>query len=138
MVSSKNGKRTLRVNGYSRKAGDSIYPIKEGTVFKLKKKQKVNNKKLNIRAEHDCYIWIQRVSTRKTKRQPKNRMVKILMLKTPAIVGLQDKYIIWENLIEFRNITAYLRDGYEVLATNIRFEYKKRDYEAFYKLVGLL
>lgn len=120
-------------------AGHTKYPIKEGTVFRLKAVRKIFNREVKAKVNHVIYIWIQRLNTGKYDGQPKSRPIKVLFLQVPVIAAFKDKYIIRETSVQLRYIANELkRYDYDVVARNCKFNYSNYCYFNFYKYIGLI
>lgn len=119
--------------------GVSKYPVKEGVVFRLLKPKIRLNKEIGATIPHHVYIWIQRFNTGKYEGPPKARPIRALFLYIPMISCYKDKFIIWENKVQFKRITKDLNElGYKVIATNCKYYYNKWSYKNFYTKIGLL
>ena len=127
------------LDSYSVKAGDSVYPIEEGFVFKLQKPYKVKNRKVGAIVEHDAYLWIMKIHKGPKSKAPKDRKILITKVLIPKIKDLKNKYLIEKRNVQKETVCKYLLNyGYEVHARNVPYYYKKHDYYSFYVAVGLI
>ena len=127
------------MNSYSLKANDSIDPIKEGYILKLKKPYKVKNPQVGAVIEHDAYIWIMKIHKEQKNSPPKDRPVLITRILIPRIKDLRKKYIISRSKVQKETVIKYLLEyGYDIHAKNMSYYYRRHDYYKFYIAVGLI
>ena len=116
-------------------AGSSKYHIEPGFVLKLDRSRTV---KKTGGLEYDVYLWIQKKGCLLKGRQEKDRYYWILTCLVPRILALHDDVVLQRRRVQKDSISLQLKSGYSVIADDVIFWYRDKDYEEFYKRLGLL
>ncbi len=119
-------------------AGTCKYDIHPKYVLRLDRVRRRLNRQVGVRVDHHVYIWIQRPGRLKKGRPEKERLYHVLYCYIPTIRAFKDKVILERKSVQKESIAKQLKDGYSVISQKILFDWRKDNYEAFYRLVGLL
>jgi len=114
------------------------YPISPGMVFALDQSWLRFNKHIGAKTRHKAFLWIQKAGILKKGRPPKERLYKVLYYLIPEMVGMDDKYILYESHVQHETIGFRLKNGYKIISRDCAFNYTTAAYKKFYLAVGAI
>lgn len=124
-------------SGYSRKGGDSIYPIRPGVIVRLDIPRCRYNKRLKTKLDHDVYLWFQRMGSQKGV-QPKKRKWTVGVFYVPRIAGGKNKTLVIRKLMLKETLIIYLSKGYTLICEGVNFNYTDATWALAYQKIGLV
>lgn len=135
---SKNS-RTITVDKRTSKAFHCIYPIKEGNVVLLKNTRLLQCSALNyVSVPHQTYLWFQREFKRQPGVNPRDRKVRVLYCYVPSSPIWRNFYQVQSRVVQLDSMVRAMKDGYELIAQEIEFNYTDTAYKPFYIAIGLM
>jgi len=120
------------------KGDSSKYPVEEGNVLRVYKRDDLYNRKLGYMAPHKLYIWIQKYRRLELDRQPKDRRVLVTYIHVPKLPGEENNIIKRSSEIRKVNlIQTYLKKNKYQVIGRIKFNYNRSQVRKLYRLLGL-
>lgn len=123
---------------YSRKLGDSVYPLGEGMIYRIEGVVSRKNKKVGVQCDHTVFIWVTWISRRDPKGRTQDREISVVRAFVPTNPGWRKKAIIERRRLKIRTLFKMLSAGYEIIRGRLTFNPKWQRLRTFYEVIGCM